>query len=551
MPHADLPHLAGRVFGAPLMMARTKLDIVLDVLRPRLFGGDLAGAGPAAEPDPYVVTPSGIAVIPVFGTLVNRSFGLSALSGLTSYQRLSADLARAAADPAVRGLLLDVDSNGGEAGGVFDLADEVAALRGVKPVFAVANEACFSAAYALACGAERLYVTQTGGVGSIGVVALHRDQSGADAQAGFHYEYLSADARKTDGNPHEPLSDSARAALQAEVDRLYGLFAAHVARCRRLTDAQVRGQEAGLTFGPDAVAAGLADRVGTLADLTARVTTSRPSGRSGGASCLPHRKDRPLCPMLPRPRPPLRPPPKRRCATSWPPRSPPKPRHRPPRTRRRWPPGCAPRPQRSSICAGSPDSRRWPPASSARGWPRRRCAGLCLKAAPSAMRRAPSSSPIRLNLPHEPYWLDLPFGVRLHVRPIDTALDAAARFAAVEALRADAAAANTETGPAARARRLGRAKAALATSCAQAAILAWEGVLDADGAEPAPETPETVARLMAVPAIAEAFVTAWYQPLERLAAEGEGCGAAPDGITAAAPTIAGDAEPMATPPATA
>lgn len=155
---------------------------------------------------------------------------------------------------------------------------------------------------------------------------------------------------------------------------------------------------------------------------------------------------------------------------------------------------------------------------------------------------------IRLNLPHEPYWLDLPFGVRLHVRPIDTALDAAARFAAVEVLRGDA---DTETDPAARARRLGRAKAALATSCAQAAILSWEGVLDADGAGPAPVTPETVARLMAVPVIAEAFVTAWYEPLERLAAEGENCGAAPDGITAAAPTTAGDAEPMATPPATA
>ena len=282
MPHADLPHLAGRVFGAPLMMARAKLDIVLDVLRPRLFGSDLPGTGTDSEPDPYVVTPSGIAVIPVFGTLVNRTFGLSALSGLTSYQRLSADLARAAADPAVRGVLLDVDSNGGEAGGVFDLADHVVALRGIKPVFAIADEACFSAAYALACGAERLYVTQTGGVGSIGVVALHRDQSGADAQAGLHYEYLSAGARKTDGNPHEPLSDGARAALQAEVDRLHGLFAAHVARCRGLPDAQVRAQEAAIYFGPDAVAAGLADRVGALADALAdlSVRVSSPAPRS-------------------------------------------------------------------------------------------------------------------------------------------------------------------------------------------------------------------------------------------------------------------------------
>lgn len=147
---------------------------------------------------------------------------------------------------------------------------------------------------------------------------------------------------------------------------------------------------------------------------------------------------------------------------------------------------------------------------------------------------------IRLDLPRAPYWLDLPYGVRLFVRPIDTALDAAARFAAVEALRADP---DAETSS--RTRRIGLAKAALATAGAEAAILAWEGVLDAGGAA-APVTPDTVTRLMAVPALAEAFVAAWYAPLERLAAEGEGCGAAPDGTTAAAPTTAGAAGPTAT-----
>lgn len=275
----DLPHLAGRVFGAPLMMARPKLDTVLGVLRPRLFGGErLDVAETTPEPAPYVVTPSGIAVVPVFGTLVNRTAGLSALSGLTAYQRLSADLVRATADPAVRGVLLDVDSNGGEAGGVFDLADQVTALRGVKPVYALAAEACFSAAYALACGAECLYVTRTGGVGSVGVVALHLDQSAADAQAGRHYEYVFAGERKLDGSPHAPLSDEARAALQGEVDRLYNLFVAHVARCRGLPEAQVRDQQAALYFGADAVSAGLADRVGTLAsvlaDLGRRISAS-------------------------------------------------------------------------------------------------------------------------------------------------------------------------------------------------------------------------------------------------------------------------------------
>lgn len=270
MSLGDLPHLAGRLFGTPLMIARPKLDTVLGVLRPRLFGGDRLDAAEAMpEPAPYIVTPSGIAVIPVVGTLVNRTAGLAALSGLTSYQRLAGHLAQAARDPAVRGLLLDVDSAGGEAGGVFDLADQVASLRGIKPVYALAAEACFSAAYALAGGAERLYVTRTAGVGSVGVVALHLDQSAADEQAGRHYEYVFAGERKVDGNPHAPLSEGARAALQGEVDRLQGLFVAHVARCRGLNEAEVRNQQAALYFGTNAVSAGLADQVGTLASALA------------------------------------------------------------------------------------------------------------------------------------------------------------------------------------------------------------------------------------------------------------------------------------------
>ena len=283
----DLPHLGGLVFGTPLMIARPKLDTILQVLSFRLQG-DATDPGVPAD-RPFVITPNGIAVIPVLGTLANRTFGLAAMSGLASYVRLGEQLDLAAADPAVKGILLDVDSNGGQAGGVFDLADRVLSLRGVKPVYAVADEACLSAAYALACGAERFYVTQTGAVGSIGVVALHADQSGADEKAGVRYDYITAGDRKADANPHAPLSDEARATLQAEVDRLYGLFTGMVARCRNLPVDAVRGQEAAVFFGANAVTAGLADQVGTFAsaltDLSTRVAASRGSGR-GGVSVL-------------------------------------------------------------------------------------------------------------------------------------------------------------------------------------------------------------------------------------------------------------------------
>src|SRR5581483_5491132 len=149
---------------------------------------------------------------------------LDAASGLQSYGDIRDALASAMDDQTVRGVILDIDSAGGEVGGLFDLVEEIRALRNAsaKPLWAVANEGALSAAYAIASTADRVYVTRTGEVGSIGVVAVHVDESGADAKAGISWSFVFAGDRKVDANAHEPLSERARATIQADVDRLYG-----------------------------------------------------------------------------------------------------------------------------------------------------------------------------------------------------------------------------------------------------------------------------------------------------------------------------------------
>jgi len=281
----DLPHLAARLYGTPLLVARSKLDVILGALGPRLAGQPISFDGDAASTGDFVVTTDGIAIVPVIGTLVARSGYLGAASGLTAYSDIADAIEAAATDPGIRAILLDVDSSGGEVGGLFDLVDHIQAIRAQcgKPIWAVADEAALSAAYAIACTADRLYVTQTGEVGSIGVVAVHRDESGADAQAGLAWTFVHAGACKVDGNPHQPLSDGARATLQADVDVLYGRFVDLVAKCRKASPDAIRATEASVYRGDQAVAAGLADKVGTLrvalADLgavLARPTISRP-----------------------------------------------------------------------------------------------------------------------------------------------------------------------------------------------------------------------------------------------------------------------------------
>jgi len=276
-----LPHLAARLFGTPLLVNRAKLDIIIAAIGQRL--GLAAPAVQLALPPPRQATPAptGIAVLPIHGTLVKRTLGLEAESGLASYEQIGRQLEAALADPQVAGILLDVDSPGGETGGVFELARAVRAATKIKPVWAVANDAAFSAAYAIASSASRLIVTETGGVGSIGVIALHIDQSVKDANDGYRYTAITAGAKKNDFSPHEPLDDAARAELQTEVDRLYDLFLGHVAAMRGLDAATVRATEAGLFFGDKAVAANLADAVMSLdAALASFAATINPQGRS-------------------------------------------------------------------------------------------------------------------------------------------------------------------------------------------------------------------------------------------------------------------------------
>jgi capsid assembly protease len=273
-----LPYLAGRLLGTPLLLSRPKLDTLIAVLGERIGGPQLAVPAFDAVPKPIASRQGSIAIIPVFGTLVRRTMGLEAASGLTSYTELSQQLRAAAADTSVRGILLELDSPGGEAGGVFELANLVRQIALEKPVWALAADSAFSAAYALASAANRVMVTATGGVGSIGVIAMHVDQSARDAKEGYRFTPITAGSHKADLSPHAPAQPEALARLQTEVDRLYGLFVDHVAAMRGIHASAIRKTEADLYFADRAVHHGLADAVlgvdDTLAEFASFLTTT-------------------------------------------------------------------------------------------------------------------------------------------------------------------------------------------------------------------------------------------------------------------------------------
>jgi hypothetical protein len=124
---------------------------------------------------------------------------------------------------------------------------------------------------------------------------------------------------------------------------------------------------------------------------------------------------------------------------------------------------------------------------------------------------------LSLDLPTEPYWLDLPRGVRVEIRPVTTAVMAAAQAAAQRRLAA-LREADTEMDPdLAR----GLAFALLVKALARHAVTAWEGVGDAAG-KPLPLSPEAVERLMDLDEMAGAFWERALLPIRTVAAEGNG-----------------------------
>ncbi|WP_265030395.1 S49 family peptidase [Wolbachia endosymbiont (group B) of Athalia cordata] len=212
----------------------------------------------------FHINPKGIAIIRIYGVLTKKTEAFDHILDMTSYENIHEEIESALEDKSIETILLDIDSPGGEVNGVFDLADFIYSARGKKRIIAIANDDAYSAAYAIASSAEKVFVSRTSGVGSIGVIASHIDQSRFDEKQGIKYTTIFAGSRKNDLNPHEQMTSESLESLQKEVDRLYEMFVQLIARNRNLSIQAIKSTEAGLYFGEKAVEIGLADGVTTF-----------------------------------------------------------------------------------------------------------------------------------------------------------------------------------------------------------------------------------------------------------------------------------------------
>lgn len=226
----------------------------------------------SSEQQQYTVEPGGVAVLRMSGIIAPKANLFMQVSGGLSTQMATKQLESAVADQRVRSIVLAIDSPGGNVIGTPEMAAAVREMSAIKPIVTHSDGALASAAYWIGSAANAVYLSgPTVQAGSIGVVI---DRT-FNPNSALREESIVAGKYKRIVKSNEPLSDEARAMVQADVDYVYSLFVDAIAQHRDTTAQQVldRMAEGRVFRGQQAIDAGLVDGVSTLDALVESMAT--------------------------------------------------------------------------------------------------------------------------------------------------------------------------------------------------------------------------------------------------------------------------------------
>ena len=287
-------HVLQLVFGQPWMIRPEMHDTIASVVRLRAEGGALSDdeirarltfAAGAAGPRGGARTMGAVGIIPIYGAIFPRANLMTEFSGGATVASIRQAFRQVLADESVGSILFDIDSPGGMADGIEELATEIREARGQKPMAAIGDYWMASAAYYLGSQADEIVASPSSMIGWIGTVLTHIEYSKANEMDGITATIIRNPPGKFGGNSMEPLSEQALEEFQRQVDDFTGQFEAAVAKGRGVSVATVRrdfGQGGGMSAAR-AKAAGLVNRVATFDETVQRLATGKVVPRGTGA----------------------------------------------------------------------------------------------------------------------------------------------------------------------------------------------------------------------------------------------------------------------------
>lgn len=265
-PHYS-PHRASAfdlVAAQPWAITRDMLETISAIARREHDGPEAVEArlGRPLQNTRQVTMRGDVAIVPLVGPVFRYANLFTQVSGATSLDVLATDFQAAVDDPAVKAIVLAIDSPGGQASGIAEFAALVRASS--KPVTAYVDGAAASAAYWIAAAADTIVTSKTGELGSIGAVFSVR----APDKASGTIEIVSSQSPKKRADVS---TDEGRGLIQARADKFAEIFIADVAAFRGVSVDKVLADfgQGDMRMGADAVALGMADSVGTLEEVIA------------------------------------------------------------------------------------------------------------------------------------------------------------------------------------------------------------------------------------------------------------------------------------------
>ncbi|MDP3136358.1 MAG: S49 family peptidase [Burkholderiaceae bacterium] len=189
-----------------------------------------------------------------------------------SADNINAALRAAFEDTGALAVVVLINSPGGSPVQAGIINDEIARLKAKhkKPVYAVVEESCASAAYYIAAAADRIFVDKASIVGSIGVLMDGFGFTGLMEKLGVERRLMTAGENKGFLDPFSPQTEKQRVHAQAMLDQIHRQFIDTVRAGRGKRLKEIPELFSGLFWtGQQAIELGLADQLGSL-DFVAR-----------------------------------------------------------------------------------------------------------------------------------------------------------------------------------------------------------------------------------------------------------------------------------------
>jgi signal peptide peptidase SppA len=274
-------HIAQMAFNVPLLATAQLADTVTSFLQNKIAGSVIDHIESGQQMSAGVATSielggpensASLMIIPVHGILVPRRFAIEACEEVMSYELLRTQISKGLNDDSVSEIVLDLNSGGGNAQGAFEVAEFIYQSRSIKPIRCVVNFNAFSGAYLIAAACSEIIVSDTSGVGSIGVYSKRLDLTKFYEDQGVKIHTFYRGDRKIDFHPDTELSEEERENIDKKMESTYQKFVNAVAKYRDMTVEAVIATQADCFEGQQGIELGLADRMASPQDAINQIS---------------------------------------------------------------------------------------------------------------------------------------------------------------------------------------------------------------------------------------------------------------------------------------